>query len=359
MAWIRRITASMMNDFRDRTLTFFYTDQAEYEIHQPVAIEAQMRGYRIEYSDNLRQTADIGFYCSHYGYLKEVSCNLGVIMLHDLGQGHKWWPDFWRYEDWSGFDIGFLPGEVWRELVLSCGIHIRPYLPKEGLHVAGWPKSDAALSEIFEPNSSAQVPTVLYAPSWENDQKVWEFIAATDWFPGKRLIKLPRTDGEQSWMSLYPEAAEAIKFASTKLAQNKPTTVELIDPVTPIMDILPSVDILVSDESSILIECMMFDAIPIAVTDWYVPPGRLAHAPFYGVLQTKVKQLRNVIESALTLCGGNYSSPYKQKWFSNMGVASSKILDVIESTVFPYQISVEPDVRQVRDIENLKSVWNF
>ena len=51
-----------------KDITFIYMDKAEYGIYEPIAEEAQKRGYRVKFTDNKFEKCEIGFYCQHINF---------------------------------------------------------------------------------------------------------------------------------------------------------------------------------------------------------------------------------------------------------------------------------------------------
>ena len=67
------------------------------------------------------------------------------------------------------------------------------------------------------------------------------------------------------------------------LHECKWNNVEILDPKTDIFDVMAHCDVLVSEESSTLIEAAMVGVVPLDVTDWKIPdttPARLPNVPY-------------------------------------------------------------------------------
>lgn len=178
-----------------KEITFFYTDKGEYYNLLPIADEAQKRGYTIHFTEDIRQTAEIGIYCQHVCFPENAKFSL--ILLHDMAQGHNRWPNIWEKERWDQFDIGILPGKLWAELWSQCAFWYYAN-PRLGAYELGYPKSDIVGSASLkmradELRQSFSLPydfSVLYAPSWENDEKEDDFVRALASLKVNLLIKL-------------------------------------------------------------------------------------------------------------------------------------------------------------------------
>lgn len=328
-----------------RNITFYYTDHIEKETTQPIADEAHRRGYSIVQTDNFDLPSDIGIYCSHEP--SPHASNFSAILLHDLGQAHNVWPYYWHKESWAEFDLGFLPGSFWAEMFLQHGRQNRFHMPKRGLYTIGWPKVDP----WYDPNSEHEEtqkmfrqrfdldngkPTILYAPSWEYNGKQDEFVEAFQDLDVNLLIK------QALWGDNYLYMRERIQALEDKYASGYPQ-VRTMPPATSIMDALSLADVLVSDESSVLVEALLFGVPGVAVIDWLIPdttPPRPACVPFSFVFKTVKKRLA---EDTMAVLQGEYKiahqgkkfSPeqYSNLWFSQKGGCSALVMDCIEATL--------------------------
>jgi hypothetical protein len=302
-----------------RLITFFHTDQAELEVVEPVAAEAAKRGYRVEVTMQLDQPTELGVYCSHEPYLRVANADVAAVMLHDLGQAHADWPNFWARESWAAFDVGFIPGQVWVDLLRRCGPEVGARLPRCGIFVGGWPKADPYFDGGGDRDRGERAgpPTVLYAPSWENDLKIDDAVDAALACGARVVVKLPRTDGHQAWMDRYPETVVAIKDAEAGYRRHGSAEIELADSRAPIMDVLPGSDVVVSDESCVLLEGLLFDAVPISVA-------------------TALRDRRYVDGEGRI----GTAREFRELWYSHLGRASAVIMDVLDNLVVPRRLSL-------------------
>lgn len=85
--------------------------------------------------------------------------------------------------------------------------------------------------------------------------------------------------------------------------ENKYDNVYYIDPKESIMTALKLCDMVVSDESSVMVEALMFHKPSIAVTDWLIPdtkPARRAVMPIDCFIKCKKVELREYAEKLVS-----------------------------------------------------------
>jgi len=321
-----------------RDITFFYTDSVERQTTRPVAEEAERRGYAVRSTDRLDTPAQIGFFCSHRPSPRR--CRFSAIMLHDLAQRHDMWPHYWKAEPWHEFDVGFLPGPSWAQRWRASSRQ-RASRPRRGVFALGWPKADALFSrkDEFQREAAAlrtrlglrQERTVLYAPSWENHGKQDDFVRALRGLPVNLLLK------QAPWSQAYPEVLASIAAMNALHAHAGPD-VHIVSPEVGIVQCLALADVMVSEESSVLIEALLLDVPGIAVMDWLVPdqvPPRVPSVPFDFVTRTEIASLRRTVEEILARLPEARAglAPLRAHHFSCLGESARRIMDVIDACV--------------------------
>ena len=322
----------------NKEITFFYTDGVEFQTIKPIADSAIFLGYKVKFTQDVHEKAEIGVYCQHVCYPENAS--LSVILLHDMDQGHNRWPDFWKHEPWNIYDIGILPGESWLRRWQACSW--APYSkPRIGVFNLGWPKADA----IFQNKIAAQEQldimrnnlklkhsiTILYAPSWENDNKQDDFVQSLKDLPVNLLIK------QAPWSDSYPEVLQNIK-AMNDLHLGCAENVNIIDPGVNIFECLALSDIIVSEESSVMTEGLLLDIPSVAVMDWKVPdvsPSRFPVVSADYIVKTTKSELKNTIVELIKNLDSekNRIIAAKNMHFSNLGKSSGSIMNLIDSIV--------------------------
>ena len=131
-----------------------------------------------------------------------------------------------------------------------------------------------------------------------------------------------------------------------------------IEPEESIMTALSLCDIVVSDESSVMAEAVMFGKPSIAVTDWLIPdttPSRLASVPMDYVLKCRKTQLREYVENLIDSPECYKDILEKGKLiFSNADNCCKDILDAIE-----YYTTPDPSNRKNFAFQSKKLVSKY
>lgn len=320
------------SDTIQKKITFFYTDKGEYYNLVPIADEAKRRGYETEFTSNIYERAEIGVYCQHVCYPE--NSRFSLILLHDMAQGHNRWPNLWDLERWDKFDIGILPGDMWGDLWRKCG-ELYYANPRRGTYTLGYPKSD--LVNSTELNERAEELkrelglkyeySVLYAPSWENNEKEDDFVRALSSLPVNLLIK------QAHWPPQYQFVIDNIS-KMRELHEGQYENVYYIEPEESILTALKMCNMVVSDESSVMAEALLFDKVSLAVTDWTIPdtdPPRFASVPMDYVLRCKKSELKEYVEK---IYSGDmkydHILDYGKNLFGNRGNVCSMIMDAVD-----------------------------
>lgn len=332
-------------------ITFFYTDNCERQALEPIADEATRRGIEVRFSNQSSERAEIGVYCEH---ACRPCSDFSVVMLHDLAQRHDVWPKFWHFEPWDKFDIGLLPGASWVER-WQTQAEFSVTRPRLGMFDNGWPKADLVFKDKERFAQEAKElrlalglkheKSVLYAPSWENNGKQDDFVKAFKDLPVNVLLK------QAPWPSAYPVILENIRQMN-ELHRGCAENVHIIDTNVSIMYCLGLADVLVSDESSVLIEALLLDVPGVAVTDWLIPdtnPPRPASVPFDFVTKTTKAELRPTVEAILAEPENarQKTREHRDRQFSHLGCSSVRVMDTIEAAIRAREFPYPPIVAQV------------
>jgi hypothetical protein len=322
----------------NRDITFFFSNSVERETVLPVYEVAVRRGYTCSLSEHPFQKAEIGLYCQHNCF--PANSKLSLVMLHDMAQGQLVWPNLWRMEPWHRFDVGILPGETWARRWRDSSWH--PYSrPRQGVFALGWPKSDASLRDRSAESAGASAvraqlglkhdATLLYAPAWENDGKQEDFVNTLMDLPVNLLLKqFPWTD---QWPDMVTEVARV-----NQLHENIADNVHIVDPTISIMHCIELADMLVSEESSCLLEALLLAKPTIAVSDWLIPdtmPPRLPAAPFDVIARTPRVKLRETVEEFLADLPRHRREAERLRDlnFCNLGNSAELVMDLVDSLV--------------------------
>ena len=320
-----------------RDITFIYSDSAEKSMYEPIAQEAQKRGYAIHYSNNKFVKCCIGFYCQHINYPE--NSKFSVILLHDIIQQYSNWPDIWYQEPWNKYDVGILPSNQWERNWLASS-SMKYSRPRKGVYKVGWPKADVIAkidiatykrSFFSKYGLDPSKRTILYAPAWENDGKQDDFVKAIQKLDVNMLIKQAPWDKE-----IYPEIYNNCEVMA---AQHRGLDRVCILPnETNIFEAIAASDVLVSEESSTMCEAAMLGIPAISVSDWLIPdvtPSRFPKCDYDFVTMTVKKELSETTKEILA----NYED-YKERVnlfkadnFANIGTSSRVIMDIVDGIV--------------------------
>ena len=317
-----------------KDITFIYMDSAEKALFQPIAEEAQRRGYTVCMTQDKFTKCEIGFYCQHVNFPQYSK--FSVIMLHDIIQQYSNWPDIWYREPWHKYDLGILPSNLWEQnwLAASHNFYARP---RKGIYKVGWPKADAvaaldkqAYKADFQKKYGLdpEKKTVLYAPSWENDGKQDDFVQAMLKLDVNILIKQAAVNPEK-----FPDMAKAIAQMHA-LHKDNPRVI-MLDPTLNIFNAILAADVLVSEESSTMCEAMMMGIPSVSVSDWLIPdctPSRYPECNYDFVIMTKKANLADCVQQIID----NYDAQqaiaqkYREDTFPNIGTSASIIMDIVD-----------------------------
>lgn len=341
-----------------KKITFIYTDKVEYQLAEPIAEEAKKRGYEVEFTDDIFHKGEISFYFQHICYPKRSK--FSVVMLHDLGQQHGFWPNMWQNEFWNDFDLAFLPNKEWVDMWhnASCYNFVRP---KHSCYYSGWQKADKIKENIFEDECNKIITeykidtskkTILYAPSWEWDNRQLQMIKACENLDVNLIIKQFPWNPET-----YPEQIRIINEMNKKSTGIE--NVYVLDSSISIFNAINISDILISEESSTLYEAMMLDKPVIAVSDWLIPdttPPRLPEFPYDFAIHIKKTEIRETIIKLLK--NNEYSEKiitYRKENYPNMGNASTRILDILDAILYKKQT----DITSIETLPLIKTPKKF
>lgn len=328
-----------------KDITLIYWDSTEKQVAELIAEEAKKRGYQTKITNNKFEKCEIGWYCQHINFPQYSK--FSVIMLHDIVQQHGNWPDLWLREPWNKYDIGFLPNKIWIENWDQCSQYYYAR-PKKGMYLAGWPKADRIKKYLNREKKDEfcksigldlSKPTILYAPSWENDHKQDDFVQA--------MLKLD-VNIVVKQAPCVPELVDMIRCIKEMYELHKDIPgVFLLDPKTNILDAIMVSDILVSEESSTMCEAVMMGKPAISVTNWLIPdvtPSRFPESDYDYVIKTTKEELTDCVSKVLK----DYdkyvgeAKAYSENHFSNIGNCIPIMMDVLDSYVEAKECPVQP-----------------
>lgn len=320
-----------------KDITFIYSDLAEKSAYEPIAEEAKSRGYSIKLTTNKFEKCEIGFYCQHSNFPKYSK--FSIIMLHDIIQQYSNWPNIWYREPWNKYDIGILPSNQWESNWKKCSqwYYART---RSGVYKIGWPKADVIAKikaityreEFYLQNGlDINKKTILYAAAWENDGKQDDFVQAMLHLNVNIVIKQAPFNA-----NLYPHIVKNIEEMYEK-HQGLPG-VCILPPKTNIFSAIAVSDILVSEESSTMVEAAMLGIPAVSVSNWLIPdviPSRFPRCDYEFIVMTTKEKLTQCIKEMVE----NYNDYHERTTnfaasnFSHIGETSSMIMDIVDDCV--------------------------
>ena len=328
------------NNFIKKEITFYYQDHLEFQTWFTISNEAKNRGYSVIFSNNMDLKSEIGFYCSDFN--KPENSKFSLVMLHGMDQGRVRWPNIWVTWPWNMFDIALLPGKEWADRWRECSWD--PYAhPKVGVYEVGSPKADLIFDKQYEFEKKLQkikdelnLPfekTVLYAPSFETDGKQNDVVNAILDLNVNLLIKHwvaeeDKNDYPDIWFNIQQANEKHTKMGSQ---------IKVIDPKLSIMYCLGLVDLLITDESSVAYEALLFNINTISVNSW---PMRMSNIVSPRLIQpaavaytSTLESLSENIDKFIHYREEVNEVKYRDKHFSSLGLSAKKIMDLVDLSV--------------------------
>ena len=311
---------------RNKEITFYPTDWIEEQSLEEIKHELEKIDMKVVIDRTMSLKSNFGLFIGHQEGNKTELSKKSIIMLHDLGQAHNVWPNFWDKENWSNYEYGILPNDFWNNMYINYPNKER--LPKYGCKVLGWPKSDKLINNFLTGyKRNHKKIRILYAPSWEYDNQQDKLIKAIVDLPIEIIIKQQYYEG----MGHNERVKEMEKFH-----EGKWNNVYILDQKTKIFEVLEYADCVISDESSTLLEGAMVGCLPISIIDWKIPdtyPPRPPSVPFDYVVKIKQAYIRKYIEKIskkdfYSIQVNNYLNKFNVMP-RNPGCAATKYKDLI------------------------------
>ena len=259
-----------------KKITFFYTDDHELHLCKSLSFFAKENGFEYEFTNNLKKKSFIGFYCQDSKWIKKVNSKLSFITVGGPDQGQFVWPNLWSKEPWDRFDVGFLPGMSWKKKWESSSWD--PYSrPKLSMNIIGWPKTELIFknknklkkikNKIKKKINFSKKKTIIYAPALEMEGKAIFLINIVKELGCNLIIKhlgWAQKHQTKQYMDIRKNIKESNTFAKKMLKKK----VYIVDPSENIMNYYDQADLLITDESSVIYEALLFDLPSLCVKDW-------------------------------------------------------------------------------------------
>lgn len=325
-----------------KEITFFYNEGVEKIHWTNLVSEAKNRGYITSFSNDMNEKAEIGFYCSDTN--KPENSKLSLVMLHGMDQGRTRWPNMWRDWPWHKFDIGLLPGKTWVDRWKT--VSQDPYAhPKIGVFEVGSPKADEIFTnmdnfkkEISSLSTSLNLPfdkTVLYAPSFETDNKQIEIIKLLEGTDTNILIKhwLISDDDKNNFPDIWNNIQNACKQITEKQSH-----IKVLSPKLSIMTCLGLCDLLVTDESSVAYEALLLNKKAFTLKNWGMRTNNLdqprpVNPPEGIVSKISEEKFKEFILNYNRRKDSVEMHVKREANFSHLGCSSKNIIDIVDSVL--------------------------
>ena len=354
-----------------KNITFYHTDIHEYQLCKYISDEAKSKNYKTQFTSNLNQKSEIGFYCQDK--VENINAKLSIISIHGMDQGKVAWPNIWKKESWKNFDIGILPGNNWKNNWLeSCwDPNSRT---KKGIYLTGWPKTQKIFlnkKKFYQKSKDLQkklrLPfkkTILYAPNMETDNKQIDLINAIHNEKINLLVKhLPWALPYQE--KKYKDIRNNIKIANSIGRKKLKNSMRVINSQKNIMNYYAMVDLLVTDESSVKYEAMLFNLPTLSVSDWVMRTNNV-NSPRLPVLNSKeqfICKRINLKKKIIELISNKYNKKkiknLKYRYFSNLEKSCDifyQVLNNVISSKYNHPALIKPFFKSQKIIIYLRLV---
>tara|TARA_B100001063_G_scaffold194157_1_gene185655 strand:- start:1594 stop:2763 length:1170 start_codon:yes stop_codon:yes gene_type:complete len=355
----------------EKEITFFYTEEVEKWAVESIYSEAQKKGYKVKFSEDLSENCEIGFYCQDKYTV--INSKLSIVMNHGMDQARLYWPNRWNKEPWNKYDIGFLPGKSWSDMWRESSWDPFSY-PKKGIYETGWPKSDKVFKKDFEQNINdfkkelnlENKKTILYAPNFEVDNKQIETLDFLKNLDVNVLVKHWITEKDApKFQDLNRNINEANLYTKKNFKNCK-----ILDPNLDIIQCLAVSDILITDESSVLYEAFLFNIPCVSISDWTTKTSNHMKSrkinpskETYKVVKKKEFK-KTIVEILNNIKEVNLEIEQKKNFhYSNHGKSSEIIISIIdnivENKIYENQFKIKPKYKKNLFLLVFRPLKNF
>ena len=337
-----------------RKVTFFYNDIPQKQLLISISKKLNKKKFDYSFTSNLDKSADIGIYAHDADKIHNVNSNLSIISLGGMDQGKLYWPNFWLKESWKKFDFGILPGKNWANMWRTSSWFTEAR-PKFAMLLTGWPKTQDIKIKNKKTNN-----TILYAPCFETDNKQLDVANAIKNTNYRLLIKhLPwNTAQEKIRYKDIIKNINLINFQTKKLLGNR---VKFIDSKENIMKFFSKANLLITDESSVMYEALLFNLPTLVCEDWPMRTNNKNKPRAVKVDdQVCTRTKKNKLLKEINQCFKNIESLRKKtklkknKHFSFIKNSSSNINQFLISYIYNHKILFR--IKPKYKIKNFKSI---
>jgi len=260
---------SYLNEVKDLKVVFVGKEHMTTEhIWAPVALKFQNDGWEVIYCTDGSTLGDIGFYCEDRSL--PGNQRFTIITINGLDQDHVARPEYTQWfenENWGLFDLGLLPGQRWYTGWLTR----KPSFlntPTHGVINIGWFKGDFAAKNYARPLHKKTIRSILYAPQTEQDGKQRQVVDSIKKTNLNLIIKHWEDD---DYLPIFPwllTPAYMENLASENQYAMQHENVTVVSPRENFMNVLKDVDLLITDQSSVLYEAALLNIPSLTCVDW-------------------------------------------------------------------------------------------
>lgn len=237
-------------------------------IWAPLEREFKINNWETVFCNNGSTLGDIGFYCEDSSL--PGNQEFTVITINGLDQDHVIRPKYTRWfsqENWGLFDLGLLPGPRWFNGWVTRTPRLRN-TPRLGVISTGWFKGDDAVKKYSRPDGKNIIQSVLYAPQTEQDGKQKTVLAAV--LAAELKLKIKHWENE-AYIDIHPDLLTPSymrNLASENRQAEQYENVEVVPSRANFMEVLADVDLLITDQSSVLYEAAMLNIPTLTCIGW-------------------------------------------------------------------------------------------
>jgi hypothetical protein len=337
-------------------VTFYYKDLAQKHLFEYIPRHLNKNIYDIKFTQNFNIKSDVGFYAENTNLIKNINSKISFITLGGIDQGKLYWPNFWRKESWSRFDFGLLPSKHWAKMWKDSSWFTESR-PKLAMLLTGWPKSEEI--KKIKLKKKKKIETILYAPCFETDDKGVDVVNSIKDKNIKLLVKhLPWDQKEEivKFKDIRNNIKKMITYSKKKL-KNK---VKIINSKKNIMKYYNKADLLITDESSVMYEALLYNLPSLSCYDWPMRTNntnnpRKIKKDLRVCLYTSKKNLRSTIIKLISNKNKlqNNCKIKKKYFFSYIDNSAKNIADFLDTYLSFGKIKFR--VKPQHDVNKLKS----
>lgn len=245
-----------------KKVVFYYQDFPQKQLFESISKKLNKKKFNIIFTRDYKITSDFGFYAEDTNRIDEINSKVSFITIGGMDQGKLFWPNLWLKENWNKFDYGILPGQNWANMWKKSTWYDKSH-PKKAMLLTGWPKSEG-----LKNSKKTKSKIILYAPCFETDNKGKDVIDAIKMTKIKILIKhLPWEQTNKDFYKLKDvrKNIKEMQVYAKKMLGNRAI---IIDSKENIMKFYSKADVLITDESSVMYEALLFNLPSLSCEDW-------------------------------------------------------------------------------------------